>query len=249
MKNIALIFAGGVGSRMNAVVPKQFLEISNKPIIIHTIERFEVNPKIDDIYIGCIKSYVPELKKMLERFSVTKVKMVYPGGDSGQDTIYKGLVEIKKNEEDAIVLIHDGVRPLIEQETIDNCIRDANKYGSAVTVTPAFETPIISKDGKNVEEMPPRKMVYTAQAPQCFKLNEVLSWHEKERKEEGVKAYDSIVDTCGLAVKNCVKPHLTEGNRGNVKVTTYNDYLTLIANNLSNDIERFLLIKERNRKE
>jgi 2-C-methyl-D-erythritol 4-phosphate cytidylyltransferase len=208
---------------------------------------FEVNPRIDAIYIGCIKHCIPELEEMLKRFSVTKVKRIYPGGDSGQDTIYRGLKEIKKDEENAIVLIHDGVRPLVEQKTIDDCIADAREYGSAVTVTAAFETPIISKDGKSVDEMPPRKMVYTAQAPQCFKLKDVLSWHEKERMEEGEKAYRTVVDTCGLAVKNHVKPHLTEGNRGNVKVTTYSDYLTLIANNLANDMKRFLSIKERSK--
>lgn len=247
MKNIALIFAGGVGSRMGALIPKQFLEISNKPIIIHTIELFEVNPEIDGIYIGCVDKYIPVLEDMLKRFSVTKVKGIYSGGETGQDTIYKGLKEIeqKEGEENVFVLIHDGVRPLIEQSTISNCIADVHEYGSAITVTPAFETPIISYDGKRVDGMPPRKDVYTAQAPQCFKLKDVVGWHEKIRQEKGEHAYDDIVDTCGLAVYNGAKPHLTIGNRGNVKVTTYNDYLTLIANGLANDMGRFLEIKEK----
>ncbi len=247
MKKITLIFAGGVGSRMGATVPKQFLEVSNKPIIIHTLELFSINKNIDEIYIGCIEEYIPYLQEMIDRFNIKKVVRIYPGGDSGQDTIYKGLAEIKSNNEDAIVVIHDGVRPLVTEETINNCVEDVETYGSAITVTPAFETPIISLDGSMVDSMPKRQFVYTAQAPQCFYLNTILKWHENERKK-GERAYEGIVDSCGLAMENGVRPHLTKGNRGNVKVTTNEDYLTLIANNLAHDFGQFMDLKEKPKK-
>lgn len=244
MKKIALIFAGGVGNRMGATVPKQFLEVSNKPIIIHTLELFEINDNVDEIYIGCIKEYIPYLEEMIDRFNVKKITRIYPGGDSGQDTIYKGLREIRNDNEDAIVIIHDGVRPLVTEETINNCVADAEVYGSAVTVTPAFETPIISLDGEIVDSMPKRQFVYTAQAPQCFPLNTIISWHEKERGR-GAEAYEGIVDSCGLAMKYGVRPHLTKGNRGNVKVTTNEDYLTLVTNSLANDFGQFMELREK----
>ena len=246
MKNIALIFAGGVGSRMGASIPKQFLEVSNKPIIIHTLELFEINQNIDEIYVGCIEEYIPDLKEMIKRFSVNKIKKIYPGGNSGQDTIFRGLCAIKEDleEEDAIVLIHDGVRPLVNQETIDNVVRDATEFGSSVTSTPAFETPLISYDGERVAEMPERKYVYTAQAPQAFRLDEIISWHLNEREQKGENAYENIVDSCGLAMANGISPHLTIGNRGNIKVTTNEDFLTLVSNNLAHDFGKFMELED-----
>lgn len=242
MPNIVLIFAGGVGNRMHSSKPKQFLEVNGKPIIIMTIEQFEINNNIDEIYVACVEDYIDELNGMIDKFNVKKIKRVFPGGESGQDTIYKGLVEIGKDYGNACVLIHDGVRPLVSQDTIDKCVRDVNEYGSAVTVTPAFETPLISLDGDNVDAMPLRKNVYTAQAPQCFMLKDILEWHFKERRKE--EPYNGIVDSCGLAFSNGFRAHLTEGNRGNIKVTTVDDYLTLISNSNVNNYEQlFELVK------
>lgn len=243
MKNVALVFAGGVGSRMGATIPKQFLEVSNKPIIIHTLELFEVNDNIDEVYIGCIEEYIPYLEKMIERFNVRKIAKIYPGGSSGQDTIYRGLCVIKDDHEDANVFIHDGVRPLVSQDTINRCVRDVDKYGSAVTVTPAFETPIISLDGEYVNSSPKRDFVYTAQAPQGFKLNDIIKWHYDER-QKGENAYSGVVDSCTLAMVNGVKPHLTIGNRGNIKVTTNEDYLTLVTNSMVHDFGQFMDLRD-----
>lgn len=241
MKNVVLIFAGGVGSRMGSDIPKQFLEVGNKPIIIQTLELFEANERIDSVYVGCIKEYIPLLEEMIKRFNVSKIKRIYPGGSSGQDTIYKGLKTIREDYEKANVLIHDGVRPLVSEDTIDKVIDDVESYGTSIVVTPAFETPIVSYDGKNVSAMPERRIVYTAQAPQAFRLNDILNWHELERLNEN--PYNGIVDSCGLAFKNGINCHLTEGNRGNIKVTTDEDYLSLIANNTVDDISKLLEIR------
>lgn len=245
MKNIAVVFAGGVGSRMYSDLPKQFLEVNEKPIIIQTLELFEVNEKIDEIYIACIEQYIPLLNDMLKKFNVQKVVRVFPGGASGQDSIYIALSEVKKDHDDAVVLIHDGVRPLVDQRTINACIADVNEYGSAITSTPVFETPLFTDDGKTVGAMPERSKTYTAQAPQCFMLNDILGWHDKERVLD--EPYSGIVDSCGLAFKYGAKPHLTEGNRGNIKVTTMEDYLTLIANSTAQNYEQLFKLTENKR--
>ena len=170
--NIAIVFAGGSGKRMKTHgLPKQFLKVEGKPIIIKTLENFEKNPNIDKIYISCKEDWIDYLKEEIENYHISKVAKVVPGGESGQDSIYNGLkAASEENPKDSIVLIHDGVRPFITQELINNNIEDVKKYGSSITSTPCYETAIISEDGENIEEVPNRDIMYTAQAPQCFYL-------------------------------------------------------------------------------
>lgn len=233
VKNIAIIFAGGVGSRMGSEIPKQFLQVYGKEIIIHTLEKFQYNDNVDLIYVGCVEEYIHDFEQMVQKYHITKIPVdgIIPGGTSGQDTIYKALKRAREdNPGNSICLIHDGVRPLITDDLINKCIKSVQEYGSAVTVTKAFETPIISEDGKEVSEVLPRKFVYTAQAPQSFRLDDILTAHEKIRATE--EGYDNprIVDSCSL-MKECGNTvHIVEGNRGNIKVTTLDDYITLLGN-------------------
>ena len=233
VKNIAIIFAGGVGSRMGSEIPKQFLQVYGKEIIIHTLEKFQYNDNVDLIYVGCVEEYIHDFEQMVQKYHITKIPVdgIIPGGTSGQDTIYKVLKRAREdNPGDSICLIHDGVRPLITDDLINKCIKSVQEYGSAVTVTKAFETPIISEDGEKVKEVLPRKFVYTAQAPQSFRLDDILAAHEKIRATE--EGYDNprIVDSCSL-MKECGNVvHIVEGNRGNIKVTTLDDYITLLGN-------------------
>ncbi len=233
VKNIAIIFAGGVGSRMGSEIPKQFLQVYGKEIIIHTLEKFQYNDNVDLIYVGCVEEYIHDFEQMVQKYHITKIPVdgIIPGGTSGQDTIYKVLKRAREdNPGDSICLIHDGVRPLITDDLINKCIKSVQEYGSAVTVTKAFETPIISEDGMEVKEVLPRKFVYTAQAPQSFRLDDILAAHEKIRATE--EGYDNprIVDSCSL-MKECGNVvHIVEGNRGNIKVTTLDDYITLLGN-------------------
>ncbi len=241
MKKIAVIFAGGMGQRMGGEIPKQFLKVCGKEIIVHTLELFEENKEIDGIYVACVSEWIDYLNKLIKHYSINKIKRVFAGGPTGQDSIFIGLSEVKKDYENAIVLIHDGVRPLVSQKTISTCIDTVETYGSAVTVTPCYETPIKSDDGFIVSEIPSRQTMYTAQAPQCFFLNDLYEAHLKERKEN--PNYDGIVDSCGLMLKNGVKSHLVEGNRGNIKVTTFEDYCTLIGNLNVRDYQTFINLK------
>lgn len=226
--NIAIIFAGGSGRRMGAGMPKQFLEINGKPIIIHTLDNFQNSPLIDKIYISCKKEYIRKLQNMLEYYRITKAAGVVEGGETGQGSIYNGLVcALKDNPEDSIVLIHDGVRPLISEEVIEENIESVEKYGTAVTCTPFFETPVISVSGEVVEDMPVRNYMFTAQAPQSFRLGELVKAHEEVRKTN--PGYENIADSCYLYRSLGKEVHIVEGNRGNIKVTTPEDFYLLRA--------------------
>ena len=233
VKNVAIIFAGGVGSRMGSNIPKQFLKVYGKEIIIHTLERFQYNDNIDLIYVGCIEEYIHDLEQMVQKYNITKIPLggIIPGGTSGQDTIYKVLKRAREdNDGDTICLIHDGVRPLINDDVINNNIKSVEEYGSAVTVTKAFETPILSLDGEEVSEVLQRSLVYTAQAPQSFRLDNILAAHEKIIGTKEGYNNPKIVDSCSLMKECGNRVHLIEGNRGNIKVTTLDDYIALLGN-------------------
>ena len=241
--NIAVIFAGGTGARMGSNIPKQFLKIHGKEIIIHTLEKFQYNDNIDLIYIGCIESYIDELELLIQKYNISKVPVngIVVGGTTGQDTIYKILCRVKEeNDGDSICLIHDGVRPLISDNVINKNIESVLKYGSAITATKAFETPIISMDGEEVNEVLKRSIVYTAQAPQSFVLRDILSAHKLIRKTKDGYNNPKIVDSCSLMMECGNKVHLIEGNRGNIKVTTQEDYINLLANLSVEDYSRIL---------
>ena len=247
MKKVAIIFAGGTGHRMGAEIPKQFLKISGKEIIIHTLELFQNHSMVDEIVVICIESWIEYLNKLVKKFGIDKVVSVVPGGKTGQDSIFIGLSEAKKRHENAIVLIHDGVRPLVTEETITKCVESAEKYGTAITANAAFETPLISLNGDTVDDMPDRKAVYTAQAPQCFYLNDLYDLHIKERKVN--PGYEGIVDSCGLMFKYGIRCRLIEGNRGNIKVTSPVDFCTLIGNLNAKDYAEFLSLGNPDSKE
>lgn len=222
MKNIAIIFAGGSGARMGSGLPKQFIEVNGKPIIIHTLEIFEEHPAVDAIYVACKEDCILRLQKLVKRFLISKVKDIVPGGATGQDSILNGLRAACEGEgRDNIVMIHDGVRPCITAEVIDANLRSVREHGSAVTCTKFFETPIISHSGNVVEESPDRSSFYTAQAPQSFWLGDVLQAHDQVRETNPF--YEGIIDTCTLMRSVGKEVHLVEGNRGNIKVTTPED--------------------------
>lgn len=227
--NIAIIFAGGSGTRMKTHgLPKQFLKVEGKSIIIKTLENFEYNQEIDKIYIACKEDWIDYLKEELETNNITKVAKIVPGGESGQDSIYNALKAAgQENPANSIVLIHDGVRPFIGNDLISRNIQDVKEYGSSITSTPCFETAIVSSDGENVENVPSRSIMYTAQAPQCFYLGKILEVHEEVRKRP--QKYEGIVDSCNLMKSNGYDVHITLGPRNNIKVTTPSDYYIVQA--------------------
>ena len=222
MKTIAIIFAGGTGVRMGAELPKQFLEVEGKPIMIHTLDIFENSPYVDDIYIACKEDYMDMLSELIDRYKISKVRSIVPGGTSALGSQYNGLAEAAKNApDDAIVMIHDGVRPCITDELIKEVVEMTEEKGAVATCTPMFETPVFSKGGKVVERTPRRADCYTAQAPQAFRLGEILRAHEKIRADN--PDYEGLVDSCSLMRAVGKDVAILKGPRSNIKVTTPED--------------------------
>ena len=221
-KVVAVIFAGGTGVRMGAELPKQFIEVEGKPIMIHTLDIFEKSSLVDEVYIACKEDFLDLLKELVERFGIRKVRGMVPGGTSALDSQYKGLAEAAKyNPEDTIVLIHDGVRPCINDDLIEKVVRLTEDKGAVATCTPMFETPVISKGGEVVEETPLRADCYTAQAPQAFRLGELLAAHEEVRAKN--PDYKGLVDSCSLMRSIGQDVAILKGPRTNIKVTTPED--------------------------
>lgn len=226
--NIGLIFAGGVGSRMNRKdKPKQFLEIYNKPIIVYTIEHFEKNKMIDAIVVVCIESWIDYFNALINKYDLKKIKKVVPGGNTGQLSIYNGLVAAKElaGNDDAVILIHDGVRPLINSDLISQNINDVNIYGSSITSSLVKETIVSIKDDETIDNVPDRKHSRIAKAPQCFKLNDILNAHKKALGE----GITDFIDSCTMMNYYGYKLHMTTGPYENIKITTPDDFYTLRA--------------------
>lgn len=191
--NIAVIFAGGVGKRMgNTEKPKQFMEISNKPIIIHTLEVFDKNEQIDGIIVVCVKDWIEYLKELLDKFNIRKVKGITEGGSSGQMSIFNGIkMAYESFPEDTIVLIHDGVRPFIDNELINKNIQNAKERGSAISSVYSTETFMIVDENKSIINIPDRSKSLIAKAPQTFILKDIYNIHRKAQKDGIFEAIDS----------------------------------------------------------
>ncbi len=246
--NIAIIFAGGVGRRLakekSNSTPKQFLKINNKPIIIHTLELFQEHEEIDKIYIAIHPDYYEYMHELVKHHYITKTAGIVKGGATGQESIYNALkLAQSENSKDDIVLIHDGVRPNITPKVISENIRCAKEKGNAITCTSCHETILISENGINPEQVPYRKNTYSAQAPQSFKLGEIIEAHEKMQKIN--PNYEDIVDSCTLFKTLNLPTYMIEGNRGNIKITTIEDlYILRALIRFKEDLEAFDLIEE-----
>jgi 2-C-methyl-D-erythritol 4-phosphate cytidylyltransferase len=221
--NIAIIFAGGFGIRMNtAAKPKQFLQLYGKEIIVHTLEHFEKHPDIDAVAVVCIESWMNFFKALLEKYNIVKVKWVVPGGIDGQESIYNGLscciqAHVPK---DSIVLIHDGVRPLITQELISQCIQSVVSHGSAITVTPEIETVVSLDDEGKIVSITDRSKCFHAKAPQCFRLANIWQCHQKA-KQDGLA---NMIDSASLMQYYGYTLHTVQGSYDNIKITTPSDF-------------------------
>lgn len=211
--------------RSNAV-PKQFLDFHGKPLIIHTLEHFEHHREIDAIAVACLADWIDTLRELLERFDVKKVRWIVEGGETGQMSIYNALAAIEADvDEDPIVLVHDGVRPIIDADLISRNIASVKECGTAVTAYPTIETSIVSVGGDTVDEVLERSKLYTAQAPQSFRLGELIACH-RAAQADGRTDY---IDSCSIYRVSHPTVHLVEGSRSNMKVTTPEDYYVFRA--------------------
>lgn len=222
----ALIFAGGSGSRMNSRSrPKQFLQFYGKELIVHTLENFQSHPEVDGIVVVCIEGWISYMEGLVGRYALDKVRAVVPGGATGQESIYRGLLALKDfAPEDSVVLVHDGVRPFVGERLISECIRCVREYGSAITVTPAVETIVTQEDGK-ITSITDRSKCFHAKAPQCFRLGELLAAHEQARAE----GRTDMIDSASLMQFYGRELFTVVGGFDNIKITTPADFYTFKA--------------------
>jgi len=222
--NIALIFAGGTGMRMNSrTKPKQFLELHGKPIIIHTIEHFERHDDVDEIVVVCLNSWIDEFKKLLEQNRIKKVRQVISGGETAQRSVFNGLKTINESiaaEDNPIILIHDAVRPLIDNGLISDNIECVKKNGNAVTVTDVVETISFVNEHEEITNIADRGCLRMARAPQSFYLRDIIAAHEKVNAEK----VGPFIDSASLMMYCGHKLYTVHGPVENTKVTTAADY-------------------------
>jgi len=217
----ALIFAGGTGRRMNTVArPKQFLELHGRPVIIYTLEHFENHPEIDNIVVVCIESWIVRFKHMLRQYLFDKVSQVVPGGDGGDRSIFYGLRSLEgKAKPDDIVLIHDGVRPLINSDLISDVIAKTKSHGNAITVEAVTESVVRLNGSDLVVEVPPREKMYSAKAPQSFRYGDIWELYQRAAKENL-----RFLDSSHLCSIYGVTMHTVQSTPNNMKITSPTDY-------------------------
>jgi 2-C-methyl-D-erythritol 4-phosphate cytidylyltransferase len=222
----ALIFAGGVGARMKSKeIPKQFLKVEGKPIIIRTLEHFSNHGMVDTIVVVCIEGWIEELKTQIEKYGIKKVVAIIPGGETGFQSIHNGLEKIAETaKDDDIVLICDGVRPILSEKLITTCIEDARVYKTAVPVTPSIDSVLYSVDGSSCSKNFERKNIYITQAPQGYEMKTIMDAHA-EAMSKGVES----VSSGDLMIELGHEIHIFKGLRENIKVTTPEDLNALRA--------------------
>ncbi|WP_323616866.1 IspD/TarI family cytidylyltransferase [Erysipelothrix rhusiopathiae] len=224
--NIALIFAGGVGNRFKlGQGPKQFMKVKGKEILVHTLEKFQECEAIDSIILVSNPDYIDTCAALIKQYNLSKVVETVPGGITGQASIFNGLRYAANNfPKESIILIHDGVRPLISNILIQNNIEMVTRKGNAITVAPAIET-VIAIKGEHIEAVYDRVNCFHAKAPQSFILGDIYQCHLKAI-EEGL---ENIIDSANLMSYYGHTLHVVEGSVDNIKVTTDKDFYILNA--------------------
>lgn len=218
--NIVLLTAAGVGSRMNLDIPKQFLYIEGKPVILHTMEAFQRHPQIDAIIVVTLEAWIDTLKAYAKDAGITKLKWVVSGGETGQESIKKGIEELARCcELSDVVMVHDGNRSFVSEDIISDSLAVFKQYGSAVAALPCVEAIFRSEDGRNSTESIPREMLYRTQTPHTYTLEKLL-WAHKQAEKRAIK---NTTATCVLMQLLGEIIHFSKGSEKNIKLTTQDD--------------------------
>lgn len=226
--NYALIIAGGSGNRMGQDIPKQFMHVDDCPIIVHTLLDFERHPDIHGIAVVCLDGWQTVLRSYANQFSVTKLKWIFKGGDSGMESIHNGIYGLREEgcQGEDLVLIHDAVRPLLSQDIISSNIAICQKYGYAITGIRCREAILESEDGFSTTKSIPRDKLIRTQTPQTFRLRNIIEAHE----EAAVRGIENSVASCTLMAElGGREMHIVPGSEKNIKVTTVEDLEILKA--------------------
>lgn len=218
--NIALIIAGGTGNRMHQDIPKQFLNVNDKPVIIYTLEAFQRHPNIDRIVVVCLEGWEKILTAYSKQFGITKLENIVPGGKNGQDSIRNGVMDIaSRHDEQDIILIHDAIRPLVSEEIISDCIRVTEQCGNAISVIPCTAAMLKTEDNISSTGMVPRDNLKITQTPQASTVGKLV-WAHKEALNRGITA---SVATCTMFIELGETLYFSLGSEKNIKLTTPED--------------------------
>jgi 2-C-methyl-D-erythritol 4-phosphate cytidylyltransferase len=218
--NIGLIIAGGSGVRMNQDIPKQFINVYDKPIIIYTLEAFQKHPDIDALAVVCLEGWQEILKAYAKQFNISKLEWVIPGGENGQASIRNGVFTLEKScSPDDIILVHDAIRPMVSAEIISDCIAKCRTFGSSIAAIPCAEAILKSGDRVSSSESIPRETLMRTQTPQAFRLSKLL-WAHREALDRNIT---NSVASCTLMVELGETVYFSAGSEKNIKLTTTDD--------------------------
>lgn len=218
--NIALIIAGGKGQRMQQEIPKQFLNVNDKPVIIYTLEAFQSHPDIDAIGVVCVDGWHDILRAYARQYKISKLEWVVSGGENGQGSIRNGLLEAEKRyAENDIILVHDAIRPMVSHEIISDCIVQCRRHGSAVSIVPCNTVALRRTTEQTSSEVVPRDQLALTQTPQAFPLKKLCDAHRKAQ-ERGIT---NSIASCTLMIELGETIHFSIGAETNIKLTTPDD--------------------------
>lgn len=220
MKNYVILLAGGVGRRMGAEIPKQFLEVDRKPIIVYSIENFQRNPQIEKIVVVCVKDWIKYVKELVEKYSLTKVQWIIEGGSTGHDSICNGVyfLEDKINPDD-FVIIHDAVRPVLPQKAIDEVLHVAHEKGNACSSIACHPPIVYTEDYESAISDIDREHVMLTASPQVFKYSLVLKCYKQAEKE----GRNDFTFTSSLLIHCGERIYFAKGTSSNIKITNKED--------------------------
>lgn len=220
MKNFVILLAGGVGKRMGASLPKQFMEVEGKPIIVYSIENFQRNPQIEKIVVVCVKDWIEHLRELVKKYSLTKVQWIIEGGETGHDSISNGVFFLKdKINQDDFIIVHDAVRPVLPQKAIDEVIRVAHEKGNASSSVRCHPPIVYTEDFESGIKDVDREHVMLTASPQAFRYSLALKCYEQaaEEKRNDFTFTSSLLIHCGERV------YFAKGTTSNIKITQKED--------------------------
>ena len=220
--NIAIIIAGGVGNRMGANIPKQFIEVKNKPVLAYTLQSFESHPSIDAILVVCIEGWEDDVWAYKEKYGISKLKWITKGGNTGQESIRNGVYFLKnKVKDNDNIIIHDGIRPLVDKSVVNDILDKCNQYGNGVTSMPYNEQIFLIDDEISTIKYIPRETLRRVATPQAYKYK-LLDEKYHEAFEKGIGIYGSSY-TNTMMVELGVRLYFAKGSDKNIKLTTPGD--------------------------
>jgi 2-C-methyl-D-erythritol 4-phosphate cytidylyltransferase len=238
--NYAVIIAGGTGNRMGQDIPKQFINVYDKPVLIYTLEGFQQHPLIDAIEVVCIKGWEKVVEAYANQFNITKLQLITSAGNSAQESIRNGIYNLEgKVSPDDNIIIHDGIRPLVDASVLSDVIEKCNEYGNCVTSMPYNEQIFIinPENAETTKEYIPRETLRRVSTPQAYKFDKLL-WAYRKAYEEEIGIYGSSY-TNTMMVKLGETLHFAKGSDKNIKLTTKDD-LELFKAYLKMDSDEWL---------